>query len=137
MPKFFFHYREDNDYSTDEQGIEFESVEDAYLNAYEGAVDMWGELLKERRDPRRSAFEVTNDKGQLLFVFPFTEALDVCRNPSRIKNPFGTRSFTDMISARHLAHKSFTEFSETLRETRKVLEESRQLINTVNRLGSE
>jgi hypothetical protein len=134
MPKFFFHYRENDEYSVDEQGVEFDSVEEAYLNAYHGAVDMWSELLKERRDPRRCAFEVTNDREQLLFVFPFTEALDVCREPKRAGNPFGERLYPKMVQARSWTKKMLAEFQEELKVTRSVLQESRDLINSVNRL---
>src|SRR5262249_19259119 len=83
MPKFFFNYLEDTDYSPDEQGITCASVEEAYLHAYEGAIGMWSDLLSQRQDPRRSSFVVTNADNETLFVFPFVEVLESCQARQR------------------------------------------------------
>lgn len=78
MPHFYFHYREDEKFHIDEMGIQPASVEAAFLRAYEGALDMWSELLRQRRDPRRSAFVVTDQDGKVMFEYPFAEALESC-----------------------------------------------------------
>jgi hypothetical protein len=80
MARFFFDFREDSDCCKDAEGTEFVDVEQAYLEAFKGAQDMWGELLRQRRDPRRCAFEVRNEQRDLLFVLPFTEVIESCDN---------------------------------------------------------
>jgi len=55
-------------------------VEQAYLEAFKGAQDMWSELLRQRRDPRHCAFEVRDEQRDLLFVLPFQEVIESCDN---------------------------------------------------------
>jgi len=52
------------------------------LEAFEAAREMWGELLKQRRDPRRCSFEVRNERRDLLFQLPFGEVLESCQDRS-------------------------------------------------------
>ena len=78
MTKLFLHFHQDGVRFPDEFGCEFADVEEAYLSVFRTAQDMWRELLIERRDPRLCAFEATNESGELMFVIPFGEVLDVC-----------------------------------------------------------
>ena len=80
MPRYFFDFREGSDCCVDAQGAEFADVEQAYLEAFEGAQDMWSELLRQRRDPRQWAFEVRNEQRDLLFVLPFMEVIESCED---------------------------------------------------------
>ena len=73
MPRFFFDFRQDNERVPDPEGMEFETVEEAYLEAFNGAQEMWAALLKQRSDPRRCRFEVRDPNQNLLFIFPFQE----------------------------------------------------------------
>ena len=67
------------------EGAEFADVEQAYLEAFEGAQDMWSELLRQRRDPRQCAFEVRNERRDLLFVLPFMEVIESCEDRKRTR----------------------------------------------------
>ena len=78
MPRYFFDFRQGNEHCPDAEGSDFPDVERAYLEACTAARDMWSELLKERRDPRRCTFEVRNETRQLLFTLPFQDVVDSC-----------------------------------------------------------
>src|SRR3954466_12516543 len=90
MPRFFFDFRQGADRCADSEGTEFPNVEQAYLEAVKGAQDMWSELLRQRRDPRRCSFEVRDAQRQMLFVLPFQEIMDSCvdRDTPPIRNTF-------------------------------------------------
>jgi Domain of unknown function (DUF6894) len=51
MPLFYFHLTVGREHSPDDLGVEFDSVEAAYLDAFATAREMWSELLKNREDP--------------------------------------------------------------------------------------
>jgi hypothetical protein len=85
MAHYFFDFREGSDCCADAQGTEFANVEQAYLEAFTGAQDMWSELLRQRRDPRQCAFEVRNEQRDLLFVLMFQEVIESCENHKRAK----------------------------------------------------
>jgi hypothetical protein len=75
MALFFFHLVSPGSYCADEIGGEFPTVEAAYLDAWEAALEMGCEMLKERRDPCRHQFEITDDQGCFLLEVPFSEAM--------------------------------------------------------------
>ena len=78
MPRFFFDFHQGADRRPDTEGIEFASVEQAYLEAVRAVQDMWSEFLRQRQDPRRCVFEICNDQHELLLVLPFREVMDSC-----------------------------------------------------------
>ena len=78
MNRFFFNFREGRNHSHDEEGSDFETLEEAYLDIYATIQEMWGELLAQHRDPRTCAFEITDPGGVLLIDVPFVEVLDAC-----------------------------------------------------------
>ena len=82
MPQFFFHFSDAGEIENDEIGVEFDSVEQAYLEAVATARSLWPELLSARRDPSRCAFEITNAEGAVLFHLPFSELLEGDREPA-------------------------------------------------------
>jgi hypothetical protein len=88
MSRYFFNFRQGEDYSTDQVGIAFDSVEQAYLAAFQGAQDIWRELLIVREDPLQCAFEVTDAAGQVLFSLSFGEVLEACRSDRTSRHPF-------------------------------------------------
>jgi len=83
MPRFFFDYRQGDTYCRDTEGCSFATAEEAFLDAFEAAKDMWSELLGRREDPRRCSFEIRNEDGQVQYVLPFHEVLDSCRDVRR------------------------------------------------------
>ena len=92
MPRFYFHLRNETGLSRDTNGVEFPSLNEAYLDAFRAATDLWRELLLARRDPRVHAFEIADASGETLLVLPFVEVLDTARPPRRRgQDGFATR----------------------------------------------
>jgi hypothetical protein len=79
MPHYYFHLIVGRERYRDELGVTFESLEAAYLDAFEAAREMWSELLKERRDPAIHSFEIANEDGSVLMILPFAEVLEAAR----------------------------------------------------------
>jgi hypothetical protein len=113
MRRFFFDFREVDDRYPDTVGTEFANVEEAYLEAFKAAQEMWGELLKQRRDPRLCRFEVRSAGGDALFVLPFQEVLDSCR----IRCAPLERTFEDPSAAHSYAWRASSEFAQQMRAT--------------------
>lgn len=125
MPRFFFDFRQRGVRSPDCEGVEFESVEEAYLEAVKGAQEMWGELLCKRQDPRRCYFEVRGADEQLLFIFPFQEVLDVCVDREAVTFQ---HSFNQVCATANAAKKACNEFRSELFKIRDTLKQSRALL---------
>jgi len=85
MPHYYFHLIVDTERHIDSLGVEFPSLDAAYLDAFEAAREMWSELLKEREDPLTHTFEISDADGQLLLTLPFIEVLEQARKPSRAR----------------------------------------------------
>lgn len=81
MPRFFFDFRQARNLAVDDVGCEFETVEEAYLDAVRAAQEMWRELLAHRENPLLCSFEVRDERGNDLFSLPFAEVLESCMGP--------------------------------------------------------
>jgi hypothetical protein len=79
VPLFYFHLLVGGERSPDDVGVEFDSLEAAYLDAFEAAREMWSELLEQRKDPTERSFEICGADGTILMTLPFTEVLEVAR----------------------------------------------------------
>ena len=125
MTQFFFDFCQDNERIPDGEGMEFADVEQAFLEAYEGAQEMWSDLLKRRQDPRRCRFEVRDANRQLLFIFPFQEVLDACqdRKPVAIHHTIQRACHTAQYAKR-----VSDDFRDELRTMHSVLKQSRALL---------
>jgi hypothetical protein len=75
MPRFFFHLVSTDGYSVDDIGGEFPSVEAAYMDAWQAALEMGCEMLRERRDPWHQQFEIVDEHGRFLMEVPFSEVM--------------------------------------------------------------
>lgn len=128
MPQFYFHFRDGDVVLKDESGVAFESVEEAYLGAFEAATDVWRELLRERRDPIPCAFEVSNAAGALLFELPFTEVLDTCRTGRQPKGRSARAVLVEIVQAMDKTRKSCSELKRELKVVQATLEETRALM---------
>lgn len=80
MSRFFFDFRQGSQLTPDKVGLEYPSVEAAYLEAMGAAGEMFGDLLAERQDPRNCAFEIRGETGEVLFTVTFLELLDACHD---------------------------------------------------------
>jgi hypothetical protein len=74
MPLFYFHVGDD-DGSDGDDGIEFRSIEAAYLDAYHAAIDMWAEARHQGRDPGFDRFIIKDAQGQVVLELPFVGVL--------------------------------------------------------------
>lgn len=132
MARFFFDFRQGQERVRDPEGTEFANAEEAFLDTVRAAQEMWSEMLQQRRDPRLCAFEVRDEGGNLLFTFPFQEALDSCTD----RKPFAIhQTFDQVFATADRAKRVGTEFRaelkrmcDTLKESRNLLEESRSLL---------
>ena len=81
MPRFYFNFLGGEDSAADEFGCEFESLDLAYLDAYQSMVRIGADLLLEQKDPSNQRIEITNDRGTILMILPFDDVFR--RRPSR------------------------------------------------------
>lgn len=80
MQQYFFHLYVDGRLELiDEEGGSHESLDNAYLQAFDSAKELWAVLLRARRDPRHYSFRIANAKGDVLLELPFVEVLEACR----------------------------------------------------------
>jgi hypothetical protein len=74
MPRYFFNTRIGRELISDPTGIELRNPD----RAWEQAREMIVELLKAegaRSELLQAVIEVTNEQGEIVLEFPFTEAL--------------------------------------------------------------
>ncbi len=83
MPRFFFHFTSQNDVSRDEVGTVFPSLEAAYLDSCQSALEMSIDKLRAREDPINDSVEIADESGRRLMNIPFAEVL----RPSQKKRP--------------------------------------------------
>ena len=75
MPRFFFNLSSQGNVSIDETGTDFSSLEAAYLETCGAILEMAIEKLREREDPGKDMFEITDERGNVLMQVPFSEVL--------------------------------------------------------------
>jgi hypothetical protein len=125
MPRFFFDFRQAGEFTADSTGTELANTEQAYLEAFKAAQEMWSELLKQRRDPRRCFFEVRSEAGDILFIFPLQEVVDSCldRREATLRH-----TFQQLTTTYNYARRIRDELSREMKITQQVLEDSRTLL---------
>ena len=75
MPRFFFHFTSKDGVSRDEIGTVFPSLEAAYLDSCQSALEMSFEKLRARDDPSNDSVEITDECGRALMHVPFSVVL--------------------------------------------------------------
>lgn len=83
MPVFHFHLRTAEGLERDEEGIEFQDLEAAYLDMCDGLPRMVSDLVEEGHDPGRCTFEITDAFGRMLMEVPLTERCTRGRSSQR------------------------------------------------------
>jgi hypothetical protein len=76
MPRYFFNTRIGDDLIPDPEGVELRDPD----HAWEMARTMIQEILSDQRDQLdllAASLEVTDERGEIVLEFPFTEALIV------------------------------------------------------------
>jgi hypothetical protein len=129
MPRYFFHLAAPGSYSADDLGVEFAGVEDAYLGAYQAALDMSIEMLRQRIDPALHSFAIADQAGQVLFDLPFAE---VMRPSAKPPPPLG--SIQASIQQRHeRAQHAASDLRAAMGRSRELLQSTRELLKRLNR----
>ncbi len=103
MPRFYFNFLGSDDSAADEFGCEFNSLDLAYLDAYQSMVRIGADLLLEQKDPSNQRIEITDDGGTVLMTLPFDDVFR--RRSSRHQaGPESDRLRTQLESSRRLGN---------------------------------
>ena len=129
--RYYFHLRIGQELSPDDLGMELPDLDSAYLEAFQAAQDMWGELLAQRIDPLIRSFEIADEEGRVVLMLPFGEVLDRARKrsaqlPEQVRSAQAllerTRTLTGALRKEISAAKQIIESAhETMRKSRTVL----------------
>ncbi|WP_262269981.1 DUF6894 family protein [Microvirga yunnanensis] len=127
MPRFYFHLRMAQGLKPYEIGLELPDVETAYLEAFQTALEMWPDLLRQREDPTRNTFEIADCCGQVIQTLPFSEVLDSTKQrTARQKLPHQARTAKALADrTRRLA----AALDEQVRMAREGIRRSQELLN--------
>jgi hypothetical protein len=85
MPRFFFDYFDGEHFDEDQEGLELFDADTAYLEAFKAATDMWGEAVRERRNPTLDCFRIRDQTGVVVLELPFAEVLGRLRRPRPVR----------------------------------------------------
>jgi hypothetical protein len=130
VPHFYFHIKNGRELERDTEGLDFPSLEAAYLEAFKAATELWGELLARREDPRRLAFEICDTAGNQLLKLPFAEILQSTRGAGT-KPPIANAS--ELRRQLDLMNRLAMDISSQVEATRGALRRSRTLLKKVRR----
>ena len=86
IPLFFFDYFDGQQLHEAEVGVELRDADAAYLEAFKAATEIWGEALRERRNPYSDAFRIRDRTGAVVLELPFAEVLESSRG-HRLRAP--------------------------------------------------
>jgi Domain of unknown function (DUF6894) len=128
MPRYFFHLSEPGAYSPDDLGVEFSGIEDAYLGAYQAALDMSIEMLRDRIDPARHSFEIADQAGEVLLELPFSE---VMRPTGKLPRPGSIQASIQRQHERTLHAAS--DLKAALTRSRGLLQNTKSLLARLDR----
>jgi len=131
MPVYYFHFRDRNGLSPDEQGIEFASAERAYLEAFAAAQEMWTELLREQHDPMQCAFEITDVDGDILHLLPFSEVLRTAQQGLHHAPGFHATVFKEILGHRFRSNQLLEEIKSEVNVARTTMLQLQQLLASV------
>jgi hypothetical protein len=126
MARYFFHLIAADETSKDELGIELPNAEAAYLQACETALELSFEMLRERRDPSRHAFEVTDAEGRVLFDIPFAEVT----HPAQRMLPFG-EIHASIARHQERATRAVSELKTNVTRAQSLLTSTRALLTRI------
>jgi hypothetical protein len=125
--RYYFHLRVGKEVSADELGVELPDLDAAYLEAFQAAQGMWGELLAERSDPLIRSFEIADASGRVLLTLPFREVLERARKPAGPLPNEVTTAHAHLEKARTLAESLNQEIrtaQETIASARRSMQQS-------------
>jgi hypothetical protein len=79
MARYFFDYFNGEALDQDQDGLELPDAEAAFLEAFKAATEMWGESVRERRNPIFDYFQIRDQSGVVVLELPFAEVLESSR----------------------------------------------------------
>ena len=126
MARYFFHLRSPDELSMDEIGTELPNAEAAYLEACETALELSFEMLRDRLDPSRDTFEVTDAEGRVVFEIPFAEV-------TRPKDgmPLHEETHASIKHNRERAIRALSELKANVVRAQSLLNSTRELLSKV------
>lgn len=131
MTRFFFHFFDGKSLSADETGVGLATVEDACLEASATALEMWPELVADRISPLDCAFDIANERGEVLLRFEFSELLDFARDYA-VQPSVPLEAMCSAIADTHRrARKAKAELDASIAEVRQAIGEVRFLLDQI------
>jgi hypothetical protein len=126
MARYFFHLVSPSQSSRDDIGTELPNAEAAYLEACDTALELSYEMLRERQDPSRHTFEITDADGHMVFELPFAE---VTRPAERMPPRADLRASIH----RHHEHASgiISELRANFGQTQSLLQSTKALLTQI------
>ena len=76
MPHLFLHLRLGGNFVEDPEGSYYTYLEDARREATGAALDLMKDRARQGQSVDNSAFEITNEAGKVLLVYPLHQAID-------------------------------------------------------------
>ena len=77
MPRFYFHIVQANQERIEDlEGIELHDIESARREATRSARELLAERLKNGVPLGNDLFEITDEAGEMMLVFPFDSAVE-------------------------------------------------------------
>ncbi len=131
MPKYYFHLRGPDGLDNDDEGLDFASVEAAYLEAIK-AVPGMGSIWPPLRRTNRYGFEIADARGTVLMAVPFAEVLD--RGQKRTKQPAKLQLHKCRAEMRRTAG-LIVELREAHAKLNVTLTETQRLLDIAKRTG--
>lgn len=126
MPIFHLNLRDNGTLWPDQDGAEFASLDEAYLEAFAGAQEMWTPRLRDRKSPLSCAFEIADSAGNVLVTLPFSEVLESCYgNPLAGRTP---RAVGIALSVVERSRSLRSEFSDQLKAIEETMGSTRRLL---------
>jgi hypothetical protein len=129
MQRYYFHLSAPGSYNADDVGVEFPGVEAAYLGAYQAALDMSVEMLRQRIDPALHSFQIADQAGQVLFDLSFAE---VMRPSAKPPPPFGSIQASIHQRQERTKHAAL-DLKAAIVRNRELLQGTRDLLTRLSR----
>ena len=124
MAQYFFNLLAPGRSSPDEIGTDLPNAEAAYLQACDTALELSFEMLRERQDPSRHAFEVTDAEGRVVFEIPFAEVTRPKDRPPRF-----AEIHASIQRNQERASAVAAELKSNFRRTQSLLESTKSLLS--------
>jgi len=119
MTRYFFNLWTCDAYVIDEMGIELESADEAYLEAFHCAREISIDMLRQRRSARRYRFDVVDSQGRLVHAVLFTEAMG---------QPVANKPASGFIAGASRGYELASDLAREIATARQNLQTCRQLL---------